>query len=191
MPESNIKIEFANSDDVNALSALSIGVWLHTYATRGVVKSYADFVLTEFAPEKFLQHLQDANQIVLKCELEGNLLGYLRAHMDTKCPGSPSVKCEVTTLYVQERYQNSGIGTRLLERLDQNLRGIGIDTYWLSVNAQNARAILFYQKRNFKRIGSIYFPLDGSQHENFVMLKLSQKVSGPISYRRMREFRRV
>jgi hypothetical protein len=41
---------------------------------------------------------------------------------------------------------------------------------WLTVNVKNSRAIAFYTKHGYSKIGVTYFRLGGESHENHVLL---------------------
>jgi diamine N-acetyltransferase len=79
---------------------------------------------------------------------------------------------ELVTLYIQENFVRTGIGTALLGRCQKFVReqkaGAKI---WLTVNAGNKRAINFYRKHRFERSGITYFELGKTKHENFVFLE--------------------
>lgn len=50
------------------------------------------------------------------------------------------------------------------------LKKKGFKTAWLTVYHRNERALKFYKKNNFKKIGITYFEMGGNQYENKVMM---------------------
>jgi diamine N-acetyltransferase len=164
-------IRVATAIDANNLAALSIQVWLHTYAKTGLRSALSDYVLAEYTPEKIAERLGDENQVFMVYEQDAHLVGYLRLLLDSPCPTDPNSRVEIATLYVQEHFIGRGIGSNLLEYTFDFCSKHGINGVWLSVNHENARAISFYDRHQFQRNGSIFFHLENEQHENFVLYK--------------------
>jgi ribosomal protein S18 acetylase RimI-like enzyme len=115
--------------------------------------------------------LGDENQVFMVYERDAHLVGYLRLLLDSPCPTDPSSRVEIATLYVQEHFIGRGIGSKLLESAFDFCSKHGINGVWLSVDHENARAISFYDKHQFKGNGSIFFRLGSEQHENFILYK--------------------
>jgi len=164
-------IRVATVADASNLAALSIQVWLHTYAKSGLRGALSDYVLAEYTPEKISRCLRDENQVFIVHEKNAHLVGYLRLLLDSPCPTDPNSRIEIATLYVQEHFIGRGVGSELLEYILEFCRKREIPAVWLSVNHENVRAISFYEKHRFQRNGSIFFHLENEQHENFVLYK--------------------
>lgn len=58
-------------------------------------------------------------------------------------------KYYISSLYIEPKYQNSGIGTKLLENLIQDLKDTKIEFIYLTVDTNNKNALKFYLKNNF------------------------------------------
>jgi diamine N-acetyltransferase len=164
-------LRLARASDAECLAALSVHVWLNTYADAGVSDHMARYVLSEFAPVGFRRLLADANVAVVVAEAAEGLAGYALLRFGVECPGRVEPTCELEKLYVLPRFTRSGIGSRLLAA-SQNLvqdrtktRGL-----WLSVYAHNEAALAFYRKHGCERMGSIDFELGGERHENYVFV---------------------
>ena len=164
-------IRLATAPDASNLAALSIQVWLHTYAKGGLRSALSDYVLAEYTPEKIAERLGDEKQVFIVYEQNAHLVGYLRLLLNSPCPTDPSFRVEIATLYVQEHFIGRGIGSELLNYILKFCSKRGSNGVWLSVNHQNGHAISFYEKQQFRRNGSIFFNLENEQHENFVLCK--------------------
>jgi len=159
----------ARVGDAGNLAALTIQVWLHTYAKLGVRDALSNYVLSEFTSDNFRQSLTDERQTFIVCEQGVHLIGYIRLNFAAPCPSDEGLRSEIVTLYVQAHFLRQGVGTCLLQRALATFKSRGADAVWLSVNHENADAIGFYDKNGFVRDGSVNFELDGEQHENFVL----------------------
>ena len=166
----------AGSVDAANLAALTLQVWLHTYAKGGIRGALSNYVLSEFTAEKFRSVLTDQSQMIILCEVDAHLVGYVRLDFSSPCPTDDSVHDEISTLYVQAHFLRQGIGTQLLLRALDAFRRRGRPAVWLSVNHENADAIGFYDRQGFEHQGSIDFELDGERHENYVLRRALSEV---------------
>lgn len=157
--------------DTECLAALAIQVWLHTYATDGMRSAIARYVLSEFTAERFARILADTASLLLVAEKNQHLVGYALLKFGAVCPTSAQSNVELATLFVQEHFTRSGLGSALLAR-SQNLarERTGGAKLWLTVNTRNERAIAFYRKHGFEPAGTTQFEFGGEQHENHVFL---------------------
>ena len=160
---SPISVRPAHAADAHALAALSIQVWLATY-TEGVSDLCARYVLSEFTPGKFLA-LVDAPDVSLRvAEVDERLVGYSLVRFGVPQPLVPEADAELCTLYVQEPFTRSGVGSALLQAARAENDGL-----WLLVNVHNLRACRFYEKHGFAIRGSADFVLGEGRHKNHVL----------------------
>ena len=152
-----MEIRRAIEGDAPDIGALSICVWVDTYATEGVYDKISKFVYSEFTEEKILEVIR--NKIVYVATNEDNLTGYIVLSSDTDS------KIEIETLYVMPKFQREGVGKQLIQ---QSLALAG-KTIWLSTWELNHRAIAFYNKIGFKETGEIFFDLYGDKIRNVVL----------------------
>lgn len=155
----------AVTDDCNNLAALSIEVWLHTYALNGVRDDAARYVLETFTPAYFAQRLASPRYRFLVHVAEGHLQGYVCLDLENRCPVAGQAGVEVEKLYVQAHFKGRGIGSALLRAAMQEVG----DKLWLSTWVHNTPAIGYYHAFGFADIGQTWFELDGQQHENRVL----------------------
>jgi ribosomal protein S18 acetylase RimI-like enzyme len=167
----DLRYGVADATDAANLAALSIEVWLHTYARDGIRRAFSDYVLGEFTAAKFEGHLSSNSQTVVKCEREGSLLGYLRMDFEAVCPTVPELTGEIVTLYVRAHHARRGIGAGLLAHASDLCRQRNLKGFWLAVNHENAAALRFYDAQHFQRKGSRYFELEEERHENFILYR--------------------
>ena len=122
-------------------------------------------MLSTFTEEHFEATLDDSRYQVLLHEEDGHVRGYIAADLESVFEDA-SNGYEIATLYVQEHFQGSGIGSSLLEEI-----AVRCGTpFWLSAWVHNTRAIEFYQRRGFTDIGRRDFDLEGEMHENRVLV---------------------
>ena len=164
------QIRAARPSDVDRLTVLAVQVWLHTYATNGINREIAQYVLSELTIEKFLVRLHEPETSVFVAEYDEFLVGFSVVKSGASCPSGSRSTVELQTLYVQEHFIGYGIGRSLLQAAEAQAREWSTTPLWLTVNAQNARAIAFYSRQGYNRVGTTYFVLGEGRHENHVLI---------------------
>lgn len=151
--------------DSMSLTALSIQVWLHAYATEGVSDDLAREVLSTFTPGYFREIIEDP-AYRLFVEVDGDsLLGYILLDLESPCAEKDYGGVEVDTLYVQEHFHGRGIGRALLD----HARGSASDRLWLTAWAGNAQALGFYRAYGFTDIGTAWHEFEDQKYENRIL----------------------
>jgi ribosomal protein S18 acetylase RimI-like enzyme len=162
-------IRKAEERDASSLAALSIEVWLNTYLRDGVSPLFADYVLSEFTAQKFRNSIGDPNLAIWVSENRMGIDGFVTVCSTATSPIANCSPLEIMTLYVQTRHQSNGRGVALLHRALDHCKGMGGESAWLKVNAENSRAIDFYLRHGFNKIGSTHFVIADKAYENYVM----------------------
>jgi len=75
-------------------------------------------------------------------------------------------------LTVAPPWQGQGLGTRLLDALEDQCRRLALATVWLEVRGSNERARALYRRRGFTEVGLRrgYYPAPGGQREDAVVM---------------------
>jgi ribosomal protein S18 acetylase RimI-like enzyme len=162
-------IRKAQERDVSGLAAVSIEVFLHTYLRDGVSPLFADYVLSEFTAQKFRNAIDDSSMAIWVSETGIGIDGFVTVCSAATPPLADCSPLEIITLYVRPSHQSGGRGVALLQRALEHCSGIGGESAWLKVNAENDQAIKFYHRHGFNKIGSTYFRIADQAYENYVL----------------------
>lgn len=181
----SLKIRAGQLNDADRLAVLATQVWLHTYCTNGINSEVAQYVLSELTVEKFSARLIEPETHILVAEREECLVGFATVKFGASCPSGARSSVELQTLYVQEHFIGQGIGKSLLKAAEAKAREQSAAPLWLSVNAQNARAITFYARQGYSKVGITYFTLGQGRYENHVL------VGAEAAYLRSRQAERL
>lgn len=165
-----LRIRTGRPGDAHRIAVLAVQVWLHTYATDGINDEIAQYVLSEFTPDKYLQSLSAPSTHFFVAEHDENLVGYAVITVGVSCPTGANSIVELQTLYVQEHYIGHGVGKSLLQAAEARARQQSGSTLWLKVNAKNDRAIAFYAHHGYSKAGTAYFVLGEGRYENHVLI---------------------
>lgn len=163
-------IREATSEDSTNLAALSIKVWLETYAQNGIKQAYSDYVLKTFTEAHFLELMVKEDCHILVSENNHALQGYalinLKAHFET-----PDNGFELEKLYVDSCCKGQGIGRALLNEITMRFGPV----FWLYTWREN-KSNHFYQHLGFDRIGQLTFEFAGQLITNHVYRTGRKKV---------------
>ncbi len=151
------------------MAILATQVWTHTYATDGISQDIADYLLRELSPAQFALAITDhlAQHWVAECN--GHLVGFAVVKSQSACPVEGGSDTELKTLYVQEHFTRQGVGKLLLHAAKAQAQAQSSQALWLSVDATNDRALAFYARQGYRRIGTSYFVLGEVHYENHVL----------------------
>ena len=79
-------------------------------------------------------------QVFLKAIIDGSIIGSVRAYQEQGT-------CHIGRLIVRPEYQGQGVGSRLIQRIEQEFDGA--DRYELFTGHKSTRNIRFYEKRGY------------------------------------------
>lgn len=161
-------IRKARKSDCLDLAALSLQVWLQTYATKGMRTQISHYALSTFTENYFQKILNKGSCEVWVYIEDEHLVGFVSVDMKSIF-NDETYGYEVTTLYVSEHFQGQGIGRQLLNEI-KTQHGA---PYWLSTWINNHKAINFYRNLGFKVVGELNFDLKGELHKNYVFSNTS------------------
>ncbi len=164
------QIRTGQPSDAHRLAVLAAQVWLHTYATNGINNETAQYVLSEFTVEKFSARPGEPETHILVAEYGECLVGFAAVKFGAACPSGAKSVVELQTLYVQEHFIGHGIGRSLLQAAETQARERSSSPLWLTVNAKNHRAIAFYARQGYSKVGTTCFVLGQGRYENHVLV---------------------
>ncbi|KAH6915685.1 acyl-CoA N-acyltransferase [Coprinopsis sp. MPI-PUGE-AT-0042] len=144
--------------DVDAIVALGRAIFSQTFSenTSDNMDAYLD---ATYSPESVLADLQNPQRLILLAEVKGAVAGFAYIAMDTheECLTGWPKPVEIQRIYVNSAYQGSGVARALAEKSIDWAREQGYESIWLGVFPTNARAVRFYQKCGFEKIGEHEF----------------------------------
>jgi ribosomal protein S18 acetylase RimI-like enzyme len=78
---------------------------------------------------------------------------------------------ELQRFYVDTPWHGRGVAHALMEAVIGTSKALGGDVLWLGVWERNARAIAFYRKQGFERVGAKTFRLGADVQTDDVMCR--------------------
>ena len=156
-------IRSANESDCINLAALSLEVWLQTYAVDGINSNISQYALATFTEQHFKEYLHNKKYQLLVSIEDNYLRGYALVNFDsTSQLGDHGF--EIEKLYVHSAFQGRAIGRSLLQEVEMQY---GVK-FWLYTWVRN-ESIGFYKKYGFEDIGQYDFEFGNEIIENRVL----------------------
>jgi ribosomal protein S18 acetylase RimI-like enzyme len=164
-------IRLCRPGDEDALALVGQATFLETFA--GVLPG-TDIVMhcrRQHAPGVYRSWLEgDARVWLAEAEPFGAPVGYLvlaRASLPVENPSERDL--EVKRIYLLDRFRGNGIGKRLMMEAESHARHVGAVRLLLGVYSRNDRAVAFYERFGFRRVGTRRFRVGEHDYDDFVL----------------------
>ncbi len=157
--------------DALRISILMKTVYIEAYATEGITFEYANFIEKRFSTEYISDLIRVEPDRIQVAYFNGNPIAVAELLFESKCRIRNMEVAELSKLYVLHRFSGQGIGRQLLRTCEEvlikkNFREINLEVY-----AENLRAIAFYERQDYQKLGRVDFPMEKNTYENWVMNK--------------------
>ena len=173
MSDSNaLHIRRAGFADAEALVELASRIYVETFATFNTAENMHAYISSAFTLPQLRAELTEPRAAFYVAELNGTFAGYakLLTSPPPECVTGPS-PIELVRLYVDRPWQGTGVAGKLLERCIVDAKQQGCRTMYLGVWEHNQRAIAFYQKWGFARVGEHIFQMGDDPQTDWWMMR--------------------
>jgi diamine N-acetyltransferase len=168
-------IRKATMDDAGALAELAAVTFPLACPPSSSPEDIAAHLANTLSEGHFRSYVADPDITVLVIEAGGNLRGY--SLLVNRPAPDPDVAAALTLLpsvelskcYVHPEHHGLGAAAELMLQSVKEATAAGAAGIWLGVNSQNARAIRFYEKSGYRKVGSKSFQLGTTVEHDFVM----------------------
>jgi diamine N-acetyltransferase len=163
-------IRAASIADAEALAELGVRTFRETFAKDNTPEDMALYLAEHFGGALQRAELEDASVLFLLLEADGRPVGYVKlrrgaANARGKRP------LEICRFYVDRPWHGKGAALELMRAVEATAERDGHDDVWLAVWENNARAIRFYQKHGFARVGEQQFRLGADVQSDWLMAR--------------------
>jgi diamine N-acetyltransferase len=171
-------IRRATLADANSISELAAAVFPLGCTPNTDPRDIAAHVARELTPEKFRAYIADPAATVLVAHVGNALAGYAIFIRGSAHPllsqAEAQSAVEVGKFYVDPRFHGHGIAQELMRCQLELHAGAGV--VWLSANAYNERAKIFYGKFGFEVIGTQQYRVGNDLQDDLVMRRKQETV---------------
>lgn len=166
-----LEIRSARPTDALCLGALATQVFFDTYATSGINSDLANEAKQQYSENVFAERIALPHVELAVAEIAGNLIGFIDVQSHSIGPNSSFAGPEVLRLYVQAPFQGQGIGQALLRHAERRAQVQGAEAIWLTAWVGNTRAVAFYPRAGYEKVGTMAYIINGKPYENHVFAK--------------------
>lgn len=155
-------IRHATPQDATLLASFAAQAFTDTYREISDAQEIADYVGEHFRPEVMAGVIGDASCTVLLAWVGEQLAGYaiLKAAPAPDCVTGPA-PLKLWRIYLGAGFIGQGLGARLMQAVHEQARQRGAQTLWLGVYDRNVRAVEFYERFGFAKVGGQEFLFGG------------------------------
>jgi GNAT superfamily N-acetyltransferase len=172
-----VRVRAARPDEAGALAELAAATFALACPPHTAAEAIADFLATVLAPANFEAYLADTDKLLLVAEDgTGTLTGYTMLAFgephDADAAGAITIRptVELSKCYVHATAHGTGTASVLMAATLDAARERGALGSWLGVNQENERALRFYGKHGYQRVGVKRF-LVGERYEDDYVLE--------------------
>lgn len=136
----------------------SYGAWMRK-------EDVDDYIAKSYRPSSF------AGGVIL-LEHGGERAGFAQLRPAARPPDlALEAPVELGRFYLDQRFHGSGLAGRLMDAVIEKARAAGGRNLWLSVWQHNHRAIAFYERCGFAKVGTMPFIVGSDVQTDHVMLR--------------------
>ena len=171
-----IEIRLASSTDAEFIALLGRVTFQETFGHYFRDKNdLLDYYNRTFSVEKIRSGLEKSDNIFWISLVDDLPVGYAKLKLNSPTEFSPSANiCQLQKIYVLKDFLSMKIGLELQNNLLTTAKEKGFEKIWLSVLGSNERAINFYNRSGFEKIGDDDFQI-GKEHFKFIAMLKSLK----------------
>jgi diamine N-acetyltransferase len=168
-------IRKATANDAGRLAELAAVTFPLACPPESSPSDIAVHLAKTLSEKNFLSYLADPGITVLVIDSDGELRAYSmlvdRPAKDPDIAAALTVlpSTELSKCYVHPDHHGLGAAAELMRASIGEAAAAGAKGLWLGVNSQNARAIRFYEKSGFRKVGTKSFTLGSTVEHDFVM----------------------
>jgi ribosomal protein S18 acetylase RimI-like enzyme len=165
----------ATLDDAEQLNEAAVRMFESTFGPDNTLEDMASYLASAFTVEKQRAELADPDRAALILDASGTVAGYATMHRGVRSDGVVGERpAEIQRIYVDRGHHGTGAAKSLMDACFAQARQWKCDEVWLAVWERNARAIAFYNKSGFQRVGTQDFKLGSDlQHDHVMARNLS------------------
>lgn len=167
-----IEIRPATVADAAALAEIGARIFKDTFGPDNTAEDMAAYLAKSFSEKLQRAEIEDKARRIFLAWHGQEVAGYAQLWMESFDPAVQGPKpIRLNRLHVDKSWHGKGIAQALMQTcLDTSVK-LGFETIWLGVWERNARAIAFYHKFDFQKVGEQTFVLGEDVQQDWVMAR--------------------
>lgn len=172
----NYTLRTARPEDAALLAELGERTFRETFAKDNTPEDMAGYLSRSFSPEIQTAELARPGSLFLILEIDGTPAGYVHlqdgaadACLAESAQWSGLHAMELIRIYLLQAWTGRRLGDVLMQASIAEAQRQGVEALWLGVWERNPRAIAFYRRWGFEKIGEHEFLLGTDLQTDHVM----------------------
>ena len=158
--------------DAASLAEFGARTFHESFAADNTPEDMRRHLESAFSPERQLREIEAADtDTLLLTDHAGRWAGFAQLRANRVSDGVPAQgSIELWRFYVDKPWHGTGVASQLMSAAKARAGRRGATTLWLGVWERNARALAFYRKHGFRKVGSQVFVVGVDPQTDHVML---------------------
>ncbi len=170
MENQQLRIRFADAVDAETLAEIGRKSFYDAFAKDNTPEDMAAYLAEAFSVEQVTKEIADAKNLFLIVEIDGQPAGYAKLRVNEAPPAVTGKKpIEIERFYILQNWHGRGSAQSLMQRCLEEAKQHGHQTIFLGVWEHNQRAIAFYHKCGFVKVGEHPFLLGSDLQTDWLM----------------------
>ena len=168
-----VNFEIATHKDIQVLALLGRITYIESHAHFiNNKEDLFEFCNNEFSVANISKSFKENNVIYFIAYLNKLPVGYAKIALNKTFNNiSNKDSCSLEKIYILSDFIPNKIGQPFLEYIIEQAKLYKASSIWLSVYHKNERAIKFYKKNNFVKIGELNFIVNNKKYNNLAFAK--------------------
>ncbi len=172
MISKKLKIRRATMNDARLIASLGRRTFETSFGTDNRPEDMEHYLSSNFSETNIGTQLSDSSTVFLIAYENCSAVGYVMLRVGKKPVSVDGPKpVELVRIYLEEEFIGKGYGSGLMNSCLEEAKKLGHRTIWLGVWEKNLRAIGFYEKWEFKKIGTKSFVLGTDLQNDYIMAR--------------------
>src|SRR5204863_2276332 len=169
----NFDIRPASVNDPTMLADFGARLFEQAFGAVNKPEDMREYLASAFSAEIQTSELADPERATfIAADSGGQPIGYAMVRRNRTTDGVVgAAPGELQRIYVDQPWHGRGVADALMRRCIEQARAWGCDVFWLGVWQTNSRAIAFYERSGFTRVGVAIFMLGPDVQHDFVMAR--------------------
>lgn len=173
MEPGNINIREASIKDINLIQEIGRKTFHDSFIAITPEAAMQEYLNSAFNHEQLTQELNDSNSIFYLVYFSENIAGYGKINFDKSPYGLPEMPdvMEIQRIYIDLPFQGIGAAHQLMQLFFKEAKKRGLRNIWLSTGSFNNKALHFYAKYGFTKIGNHEFWVGDELFDDVILYK--------------------
>jgi ribosomal protein S18 acetylase RimI-like enzyme len=170
MSGKTIRLRKGAPGDAERLARFGAAAFEAAFGPDNTPEDMASYLEEAFSQATFAAQLGDPASTFLILEDGHGIVGYSMLRSGDALPAVDGADpIELARIYADPRAIGTGLGARLMSASLEEAAAQGAQTIWLGVWERNTRAIRFYERWGFEKVGEKTFVLGSDPQTDHVM----------------------